>query len=88
MFVLTGLFIWKRSPPFAQKAPKKKFKLNSGISGYMERQHCGQDISLEVCGPTVVEIWPNSIRSIDMRDSFLTPWNVLRCYLESTLQVL
>ncbi|XP_066323302.1 separase-like [Miscanthus floridulus] len=70
-----------------KKLLKKKFKLNSGISGYMERQHCGQDISLEVCGPTVVEIWPNSIRSIDMRDSFLTPWNVLRCYLESTLQV-
>ncbi|KAG0532378.1 hypothetical protein BDA96_04G103300 [Sorghum bicolor] len=69
-----------------KKLLKKKFKFNSGISGYTERQHCGQDISLEVRGPTMVEIWPNSIRS-NIRDSFITPWNVLRCYLESTLQV-
>jgi hypothetical protein len=30
MFVLTGLFIWKQSPPFAQKAPKKEVQNQFG----------------------------------------------------------
>ncbi|OQU85801.1 hypothetical protein SORBI_3004G312400 [Sorghum bicolor] len=77
----------KESLHLRKKLLKKKFKLKSGISGNMERKPCRQDFSLEVCGPTIVEIWPDSSRSASMRDSFLTPWSVLRYYLESTLQV-
>ncbi|XP_059648132.1 separase [Cornus florida] len=32
-------------------------------------------------------IWSNSNSSFDLEASILTPWNVLQCYLESTLQV-
>ncbi|KAK1697147.1 hypothetical protein QYE76_013844 [Lolium multiflorum] len=35
----------------------------------------------------MAEIWPDCTRPSSMRDTFLTPWNVLRCYLESILQV-
>ncbi|WVZ73465.1 hypothetical protein U9M48_021768, partial [Paspalum notatum var. saurae] len=70
-----------------KKLLKKKFELNLDISGNMEGKRCGQDFSLEVRGPTVAEIWPGSSRSTSMRDSSITPWSLLRCYLESTVQV-
>ncbi|CAL4967209.1 unnamed protein product [Urochloa decumbens] len=71
-----------------KKLLKRKFTLNRGSSGNMESQWCGQDLgSLEAVGPTIAEIWPDSSKSISTRDSFLTSWNVLRCYLESSLQV-
>ncbi|XP_062221862.1 separase [Phragmites australis] len=67
-----------------KKLLKKKFKIGSGAS-----QCCGWQgfVSLEAWGSTIAEIWPDFTRSTSMKDSFLTTWNVLRCYLESTLQV-
>ncbi|KAJ1281207.1 hypothetical protein BS78_04G290200 [Paspalum vaginatum] len=70
-----------------KKLLKKKFELNSEISGNMESKRCGQDFSLEVRGPAAAEIWPGSSRSTSTGDSFITPWSLLRCYLESTVQV-
>nr|XP_051189058.1 separase-like [Lolium perenne] len=72
-----------------KKLLKKKFKFNVGkfVSGGSQ---CfgGQDFfSLEAWAPTVAEIWPDCTRPSSMKDSFLTPWNILRCYLESILQV-
>ncbi|TVU28695.1 hypothetical protein EJB05_20225, partial [Eragrostis curvula] len=70
-----------------RKLLKRKFKLTSAETG-KESQHRNQGlVSLEAWGPTIAEIWPDFGRSGSKRDSFLTPWNVLRCYLESTLQV-
>lgn len=72
-----------------KKLLKKKFKFNLGkfVSG--ESQYSGGQgfVSLEAWGPTMAGIWPDCTRPSSMRDSFLTPWNVLRCYLESILQV-
>uniref|UniRef100_K3Z105 separase n=1 Tax=Setaria italica TaxID=4555 RepID=K3Z105_SETIT len=78
----------KEALDLRKKLLKRKFKLNSGVSANTKSQHCGQDlVSLEAWGPAIAEIWPDCSRSTSARDSFLTPWNVLRCYLESTLQV-
>ncbi|XP_072151631.1 separase isoform X3 [Setaria viridis] len=78
----------KEALDLRKKLLKRKFKLNSGVSANTKSQHCGQElISLEAWGPAIAEIWPDCSRSTSARDSFLTPWNVLRCYLESTLQV-
>ncbi|XP_022681893.1 separase [Setaria italica] len=72
-----------------KKLLKKEFKLNLGRIGSGASQCCGEQgfVCLEACGSTVTEIWPDSTRSTSMKDSFLTPWNILRCYLESILQV-
>nr|CAB3451207.1 unnamed protein product [Digitaria exilis] len=71
-----------------KKLLTKKFKLNLGSSGSKESQCVGYDLSsLEAWGPRIAEIWPDSSKSNSTRDSFLTSWSVLRCYLESTLQV-
>ncbi|KAG2661846.1 separase-like isoform X2 [Panicum virgatum] len=86
--ILQAFSYGKEALRLRKKLLKKKFKLNSGSSGNMESQCCGQDFgSLEAWGPTVAEIWPDSSNSTSTRDSFLTSWSVLRCYLESTLQV-
>ncbi|XP_072953682.1 separase isoform X1 [Typha angustifolia] len=42
---------------------------------------------LEALGSVITETWPDFSRSGILEDSFLTPWTVLRCYLESILQV-
>ncbi|KAL6633464.1 hypothetical protein ACP70R_026135 [Stipagrostis hirtigluma subsp. patula] len=72
-----------------KKLLKRKFKLNLGMLGSGAGQGCaGQGfVSLEALGPTIAEIWPDTSKSTSMEDTFITPWNVLRCYLESTLQV-
>ncbi|XP_047080035.1 separase-like [Lolium rigidum] len=72
-----------------KKLLKKKFKFNLGKFISRENQCSGGQgfVSLEAWGPTMAEIWPDCTRRSSMGDSFLTPWNVLRCYLESILQV-
>ncbi|XP_039791546.1 separase-like isoform X3 [Panicum virgatum] len=86
--ILQALSYGKEALHLRKKLLKKKFKLSLGSSGNMESQCCGQDFgSLEAWGPTIAEIWPDSSTSTSIRDSFLTSWSVLRCYLESTLQV-
>ncbi|PVH67030.1 hypothetical protein PAHAL_1G413900 [Panicum hallii] len=86
--ILQAFSYGKEALHLRKKLLKKKFKINLGSSGNMESQCCGQDFSsLEAWGPTIAEIWPDSSNSTSTRDSFLTSWSVLRCYLESTLQV-
>ncbi|XP_037451889.1 separase-like isoform X2 [Triticum dicoccoides] len=72
-----------------KKLLKKKFKFNLGKFVSKESECSGGQgfVSLEAWGPTMAEIWPDCTRPSSMRDSFLTPWNVLKCYLESILQV-
>ncbi|XP_014756517.1 separase isoform X2 [Brachypodium distachyon] len=72
-----------------KKLLKKKFKFNLGkfVSGESQCSGGQGFVSLEAWGPTIAEIWPDSTRSSSTSDSFFTPWNVLRCYLESVLQV-
>ncbi|CAM0943846.1 unnamed protein product [Alopecurus aequalis] len=72
-----------------KKLLKKKFKFNLGkfVSGESQCSGGQGFVSLEAWGPMMAEIWPDCTRPSSMRDSFLTPWNVLRCYLESILQV-
>ncbi|EEC74078.1 hypothetical protein OsI_09098 [Oryza sativa Indica Group] len=72
-----------------KKLLRKKFKFNFGKFTSGEAQCSGgkNSVSLEAWGSTITEIWPDSTRSTGTRDSFLTPWNVLQCYLDSILQV-
>ncbi|KAM0870738.1 hypothetical protein ACQ4PT_039815 [Festuca glaucescens] len=87
--VLQAISYGREALQLRKKLLKKKFKFNVGkfVSGGSQ---CfgGQDFfSLEAWAPTVAAIWPDCTRPSSMKDSFLTPWNVLRCYLESILQV-
>ncbi|KAF0931269.1 hypothetical protein E2562_002616 [Oryza meyeriana var. granulata] len=79
----------KEALQLRKKLLRKKFKVNFGKFASGESQCSGgqSSVSLEAWGSTITEIWPDSTRSTGTRDSFLTPWNVLRCYLESILQV-
>ncbi|XP_044951659.1 separase [Hordeum vulgare subsp. vulgare] len=72
-----------------KKLLKKKFKFNLGKFVSKESECSGEQgfVSLEAWGPTMAEIWPDCTTPSSMRDSFLTPWNVLKCCLESILQV-
>ncbi|KAG8072566.1 hypothetical protein GUJ93_ZPchr0006g41913 [Zizania palustris] len=72
-----------------KKLLRKKFKFNLGkfVSGESQCSGGKNFVSLEARGSTIAEIWPEPTKSTVTRDSFLTPWNVLRCYLESILQV-
>ncbi|EMS65712.1 Separin [Triticum urartu] len=87
--VLQAISYGREALQLRKKLLKKKFKFNLGkfVSG--ESQYSGGQgfVSLEAWGPTMAGIWPDCTRPSSMRDSFLTPWNVLRCYLESILQV-
>ncbi|XP_058089660.1 separase [Magnolia sinica] len=42
---------------------------------------------LVAVGSVVTEVWPDIIRSHSIECAVLSPWNILQCYLESTLQV-
>ncbi|XP_020266857.1 separase [Asparagus officinalis] len=47
-----------------------------------------QDINyLEIIRSVATELWPDISKFKDLENSILTPWSVLRCYLESILQV-
>ncbi|XP_077213689.1 separase isoform X2 [Tasmannia lanceolata] len=48
-----------------------------------ERDH----VHLEAIGSVITEVWPDITKPQDLEVSILSPWNVLKCYLESTLQV-
>lgn len=43
--------------------------------------------NLQVLKSVASEIWSYNTVSWDPEDCILSPWNVLQCYLESTLQV-
>ncbi|KAJ4768331.1 hypothetical protein LUZ62_078706 [Rhynchospora pubera] len=45
------------------------------------------DVHLETWDSVATETWPGSNKGDNIMDSFLSPWIVLRCYLESTFQV-
>uniref|UniRef100_A0ACD5YX29 Uncharacterized protein n=1 Tax=Avena sativa TaxID=4498 RepID=A0ACD5YX29_AVESA len=87
--VLQAISYGREALQLRKKLLKKKFKFNLGKFVGRESQCSGGQgfVSLEAWGPTMAEIWPDCTRPSSMRDSFLTPWNVLRCYLESILQV-
>ncbi|KAL6912053.1 hypothetical protein ACP4OV_000858 [Aristida adscensionis] len=79
----------KKALHLRNKLLKKRFKPNVVAVGSSTGQCCGGQgfVSLEAWGPTMAEIWPDSSRSTTTEDTSLTSWAVLRCYLESTLQV-
>ncbi|XP_047043753.1 separase-like [Lolium rigidum] len=87
--VLQAISYGREALQLRKKLLKKKFKFNLGkfVSGESQCSGGQGFISLEAWGPTMAEIWPDCTRPSSMRDTFLTPWNVLRCYLESILQV-
>ncbi|KAK6945493.1 hypothetical protein RJ641_013037 [Dillenia turbinata] len=43
--------------------------------------------NIRVCRSVALEVWPYAAVSGDIDDFIVSPWNVLQCYLESTLQV-
>ncbi|XP_078168632.1 separase isoform X1 [Carex rostrata] len=45
------------------------------------------DVHLQTRDSVATETWPDFTRAHIIVDSFLSPWIVLRCYLESTFQV-
>ncbi|KAK1279769.1 hypothetical protein QJS04_geneDACA004979 [Acorus gramineus] len=59
------------------------------INGTLETSfNCSSDqVHLEVIGSVIAKIWPDVTPAWNPELSALSPWNVLRCYLESTLQV-
>uniref|UniRef100_J3LHH6 separase n=1 Tax=Oryza brachyantha TaxID=4533 RepID=J3LHH6_ORYBR len=79
----------KEALQLRKKLLRKKFKFNVGKFATEGSQCSGgqSSVSLEAWGSTIAEIWPDHTRSTGTGDYFLTPWNVLRCYLESILQV-
>lgn len=87
--VLQAISYGREALQLRKKLLKKKFKLNLGkfVSGEGPCSGGQGFVSLEAWGPTMAEIWPDCTRTSSTRDSFLTPWNVLRCYLQSILQV-
>lgn len=50
-------------------------------------QNRHDDSRLEIIGSVATELWPGISRPGDLDNSIITPWSVLRCYLESILQV-
>ncbi|XP_043718262.1 separase-like isoform X1 [Telopea speciosissima] len=43
--------------------------------------------NLKIYGSVATEVWPYAVNSWDLEGGPLSPWSVLQCYLESTLQV-
>ncbi|XP_042511471.1 separase isoform X2 [Macadamia integrifolia] len=43
--------------------------------------------NLKMYGSVATEVWPYAVNSWDLEGGPLSPWSVLQCYLESTLQV-
>ncbi|KAJ4962506.1 hypothetical protein NE237_022445 [Protea cynaroides] len=43
--------------------------------------------NLKIYGSMATEVWPYAVNSWDLESGPLSPWSVLQCYLESTLQV-
>lgn len=43
--------------------------------------------NFQVFGSVAIELWSSQAISLDIDGCYLSPWNVLQCYLESTLQV-
>jgi separase len=52
---------------------------------YFHKKTC--DVHVEAHGSVAIETWPDLSRADATIDSFLSPWIILRCYLESTFQV-
>ncbi|KAJ8471851.1 hypothetical protein OPV22_026194 [Ensete ventricosum] len=50
-------------------------------------QYRNDHISLEPVSNVITDVWPDFNKSGNLDDSLLSPWSVLRCYLESTFQV-
>ncbi|KAJ6853593.1 small RNA 2'-O-methyltransferase-like [Iris pallida] len=44
-------------------------------------------VCLEAIGSAITEVWPYNIKCSNLKIPILTTWSVLRCYLESILQV-
>ncbi|XP_010245919.1 PREDICTED: separase isoform X3 [Nelumbo nucifera] len=62
---------------------------NCSESGEATECHKYGHFNLAILGSVATEVWPGvtNSESWDMEDCILSPWNVLQCYLESTLQV-
>lgn len=43
--------------------------------------------NLQICRSVATKIWSSDTIPWDWEGCYLSPWNVLQCYLESTLQV-
>lgn len=43
--------------------------------------------NLQVKKSAASELWYSDTISLDFEDSYISPWKILQCYLESTLQV-
>ncbi|CAL9041755.1 unnamed protein product [Musa banksii] len=50
-------------------------------------QYRNDHISLVPISNVITDVWPDFNKSGNLDDSLLSPWSVLRCYLESTFQV-
>lgn len=51
------------------------------------QQSKSNHVHIEAIGSVVTAIWPDIIKPLNVEGTILSPWNVLKCFLESSLQV-
>lgn len=51
------------------------------------QQSKSNHVHIEAIGSVVTAIWPDIIKPLNIEGAILSPWNVLKCFLESSLQV-
>lgn len=74
---------------YAKKALvlRKKILLRKIIYLSKQQHENKDDVVIEAIGSVVTEVWPHTHKSLNLEQTYVNPWNVLKCYLESTLQV-
>ncbi|WOL20055.1 hypothetical protein Cni_G28857 [Canna indica] len=73
--ILRRKFIYTNAEQFAKPEP--------GGMTQSRKDH----ICLEAMNNIITDVWPDRNKSCNLDEPILSPWIVLRCYLESTLQV-
>ncbi|KAL7205879.1 hypothetical protein ACSBR2_018738 [Camellia fascicularis] len=56
-------------------------------NGEIIQKRCYNLSTFEICSSVATTVWSHDTILCDLEGCILTPWNILQCYLESTLQV-
>lgn len=74
---------------YAKKALalRKKILLRKFIYLSKQQHEDKDNVVIEAVGSVVAEVWAHTHKSLNLEQTYINPWNVLKCYLESTLQV-
>ncbi|KAJ3694888.1 hypothetical protein LUZ60_000265 [Juncus effusus] len=78
--LIEAIYCARESRQLRTRVLKRKFI-------YSENHKKPEELHLEAKGTNMTEIWPDLNRRADSADSFLSPWIVLRSFLESTSQL-